>query len=218
MVADKKQKPAKKSADMLKLIKTNAESVANVEQEKPGADPVTEENVLKFIKGEMTWAQVQGINMEQAYEMAEIGYQLFLQGKNKEAATIFEGLIVLNPYDGYFHSVLGSIWARSDQSDKAIGEYSIAINLSPKDPQVLVNRAELLLKKGKFEDGLKDLRKAIDLDPEGTNSPAVHRAKALAKATGALIDEILQGKKGDKAKAAKPAAKTAAKPKAKPKK
>ncbi len=189
MVSEKSSKSPGSTKDFLKVITNNG-----IEAAKNGkTETVTPDNIAKFIRGEMTWAQVQGISMEQTYSLAEMGYQLFLQGKNSEAKKIFQGLIVLNPYDAYFHSVLGSILARSGEFDKAIQEYSIAINLEPKDPQVLVNRAELILKKGQFEDALADLKLAIGLDPKGSN-PAVIRAKALAAATLSLIEEILKSK------------------------
>ncbi len=189
MVTEKNPKSPGSTKDFLKVITSNT-AVATSSGE---TETVTPENIAKFIRGEMTWAQVQGIGMKQAYDLAEIGYQLFLQGKNSDAQKIFEGLIVLNPYDGYFHSVLGSIFARSGESDKAVREYSIAINLDPKDPQALVNRAELELQKGQFEDALNDLKAAIALDHDGQN-PAVIRARALASATVSMITEILKSK------------------------
>ncbi len=189
MVTTKSQNLTSSTKDFLKVIISNAPAAP-----KNGkTETVTPENIAKFIRGEMTWAQVQGLSMEQTYGIAEIGYQLFSQGKYSEAKKIFEGLIVLNPYDGYFHSVLGSILARTGESDKAIQEYSIAINLEPKDLQILVNRAELILKKGQFEEALSDLKKAIAMDPEGLN-PAVIRAKALGAATVSLIEEMLKSK------------------------
>ena len=189
MVTEKNPKSPGSTKDFLKVITSNT-AVATSSGE---TETVTPENIAKFIRGEMTWAQVQGIGMKQAYDLAEIGYQLFLQGKNSDAQKIFEGLIVLYPYDGYFHSVLGSIFARSGESDKAVREYSIAINLDPKDPQALVNRAELELQKGQFEDALNDLKAAIALDHDGQN-PAVIRARALASATVSMITEILKSK------------------------
>jgi Flp pilus assembly protein TadD len=189
MVTKKSAKSFGSTKDFLKVITSNAA----VASKNGKTETVTPESIAKFIRGEMTWAQVQGISMKQTYDLAEMGYQLFLQGRNSEAQKIFEGLIVLNPYDGYFHSVLGSIFARSGQADKAVQEYSIAINLDPKDPQVLVNRAELNLQKGQFEDALNDLKAAIALDPNGKHS-AVIRAKALASATVSMIAEILKSK------------------------
>ncbi|MES2504525.1 MAG: hypothetical protein V4534_06570 [Myxococcota bacterium] len=54
----------------------------------------------------MSIAELIGISKEEAYEMAEIGYRLLLQGKSAEAATIFEGLLVLNPDDNYLQNLL----------------------------------------------------------------------------------------------------------------
>ena len=47
--------------------------------------------------------------MAEAYSFAEIAYNLFEQGKYDQAQTIVEGLVISNPYDGYFHGLLGAI-------------------------------------------------------------------------------------------------------------
>lgn len=176
--------------ERLKVIRSNTAEVKMVNG-KP--QTVTPENIERFLKGELTWAQVQGLSMKQAYGIAEIGYQLFTQGKYGDAETIFKGLVALNPYDGYFHSVLGSIYARGGQDDRAIQEYSVAANLELADPQVYVNRAELLLKKGAFQEALSDLKQAVSSDPSG-KSPAVQRARSLAAATVKLLEQMLQSK------------------------
>ena len=176
--------------ERLRIVKSNKADV-KIENGKPTT--ITKENIAKFVKGEITWAQVYGLTMQQAYAMAEIGYQLFQQGKYQDAQTVFEGLIVLNPYDSYFHSVMGSILTKTGQEDKAIREYSISANLDPKNPQILVDRAELLLKKGQFQEALTDLKQATSLDPTGKN-PAVIRARGLASATIKLLEEVLKSK------------------------
>ena len=71
--------------------------------------------------------------MDQAYAFAEL-YQLFEQGRYDESQQIFEGLVIANPYDGYFHSVLGSIYARKDMHEEAV-EYTIASELDDEDLQ-----------------------------------------------------------------------------------
>ncbi|MDA0713112.1 MAG: tetratricopeptide repeat protein [bacterium] len=184
-----------KKTEALKLIKSAAQPKSPITKIDPAE--VTEANIAKFIRGEITLAQLQGITLDQAYAMAEIGYKLFLQGKYKDAIIIFDGLVALNPYDGYFHSVLGSIYARTNEEDKAIREFSVSANLSPHDPQVLVNLGELLLNKGQFEEALLSLKKAVALDSTGTN-PAVARAKALITATVALVKELLEKKEAKK--------------------
>ncbi len=143
---------------------------------------LTVKNLERFLLGELTLAQVQGITMEQAYAYAQLGYNVLQQGKLEDARKVFEGLVVLNPYDAYFHSVLGSVLARQENKDRALKEFTIAINLESQDPYVFVNRAELLLEREQYDDALEDLNMAIKLDKTGKH-PAIQRAKTLLAAT-----------------------------------
>ena len=54
----------------------------------------------------MSLAELMGISQKDAYEIAELGYQLMIHGKNTEAIKIFEGLLVLNPEDSYLKTLL----------------------------------------------------------------------------------------------------------------
>jgi type III secretion system low calcium response chaperone LcrH/SycD len=154
---------------------------------------MTEENWEKFVMGEITWAQLEGMTMEEAYAIADLGYTFFEQGKYDDAQTIFEGLVIGNPYDGYFHTMLGAIYAKKGMHEEAAEEYSIAIELDPENISAYVNRGELLLQHGEFEYAMDDLKAAIDLDPNGED-PSGIRARALAAATAAIIKEILEKK------------------------
>ena len=187
------QKQVLPSQESLMIVKNNQPEVQTDANGKPTT--VTPNNIARFMRGELTWAQVQGLSMQQVYSIAEIGYKLFMQGKYNDARTIFEGLIVLNPYDGYFYSVLGSIFAKQGKNEEALQNYTAAVHLSPFDIPSLINKAELLLKLGKFEEAFADLKKAIEVGEQNSN-PAVIRAKALASATHNLISEILKSKSG----------------------
>lgn len=189
-MAENKEKNPQTTQEYLELVKS---TVPEVKWEKGQPQTVTPENMNRFVRGELTWAQVTGVSMEQAYAMAELGYNLFNQGKFEDARKIFEGLIVLNPFDGYFHAMLGAVFARQNKPEEALRAFNIAAGLEPKDSQVFVNRAEIYLRTGKFEEALSDLRQAIEIDPEG-NNPAVIRARAMAAATVQLIQEIVKNK------------------------
>jgi type III secretion system low calcium response chaperone LcrH/SycD len=152
-------------------------------------DLYTPENIDKFIMGDITWAQLQGMTMEEAYGIAEYGYGLYQEGKFHDARTVFEGLVLCNPYDAYFHNMLGAVYQQLDLEDEAHEAYSIAIDLDEENLHALVNRGELLLKNGEFDKALDDLDKAIALDPDGTN-PAALRARALAMATAKAMDAL----------------------------
>jgi len=153
----------------------------------------SDENLTKFVLGEITWAELTGLTMQDAYAFAEIAYNLFEQGKYDQAQTIVEGLVISNPYDGYFHSLLGSIYGRKGMHEEAQEEYSIAIELNPKDLASHVNRAEILLQHGEIEKALRDLKTAVDLDPKG-DQPFGIRARALAQATASVLEEAMREK------------------------
>jgi tetratricopeptide (TPR) repeat protein len=151
----------------------------------------TPESFKKFVLGEITWAELTGLTMQEAYAFAEIAYNLFEQGKYDQAQTIVEGLVISNPYDGYFHGLLGAIYGRKGMHEEAAEEYSIAIELDPTNLSAFVNRAEILLQHGEIELALKDLKSAIDLDPKG-EKPFGVRARALAAATASILEEAMK--------------------------
>lgn len=169
----------------------------------------SDENLTKFVLGEITWAELTGLTMQDAYAFAEIAFNLFEQGKYDQAQTIVEGLVISNPYDGYFHSLLGSIYGRKGMHEEAQEEYSIALELNPNDLASHVNRAEILLQHGEIEKALMDLKQAVDLDPKG-EQPFGIRARALAQATASVLEEAMREKGLDVEKLKAQGAKSAA--------
>src|SRR5262245_26382093 len=151
---------------------TNAITVEFVDERRRKqelADTFTPERVEQFVTGGLTLGQLYGITIEEAYTVAEFGYTFFEQGRLKEAQTVFQSLVLSNPYDGYFHSVLGAIYQKLGLITGALEEYSIAIGLDPSDIPSLVNRGEIFLRLGGFEEAAADFRRAIGLDPQGKN-------------------------------------------------
>ena len=181
--------------DVLKAIERGDLEIEYVDPPNP-VDNFTPENFRKFLTGKITWAQLEGMTMEQAYAMAEFGYTMYQQGRYKDARTMFEGLLIGNPYDPYFHAMLGAVYTKLDMHEEATQEFSIAIELDPEDINSHVNRGELFLQHGEFEPAMEDLKAAIELDPDGKN-PASLRARALAAATAAAIKELIEKKKAE---------------------
>jgi Flp pilus assembly protein TadD len=99
---------------------------------------------------------------------------------------VFQALVLSNPYDGYFHTVLGAIYQRRGLDIGAIEEYTLAIALDPANIEAWANRGELFMKTGNFQQAAADFKKAIELDPAGANKSA-NRARALASATYAAL-------------------------------
>ena len=70
-------------------------------------DTFSPDRVERFIMGDLTLGQLYGITIEEAYSVAELGYTFMEQGRLNEAQTVFQGLVIGNPYDAYFHTVSG---------------------------------------------------------------------------------------------------------------
>jgi tetratricopeptide (TPR) repeat protein len=157
-------------------------------------DTFSPDRVEKFIMGNLTLGQLYGITIEEAYSIAEIGYTMMEQGRLKDAQTVFQGLVISNPYDGYFHAVLGSIYQKLGMVEGAIEEYTLAIGLDPANVEAHVNRGELLISKGNFIQAAGDFKKAIDLDPDGEN-PVANRARALSSIVAAALSKTIEDQK-----------------------
>lgn len=104
-----------------------------------------EEALKGFILGDLTLAQLEGISAEDIYAVADMGYDLFEEGKIEDARKIFEGLYTYNPMDPYFHSVLGSIYQRQSQFAEAARHYVSAVQLYPEDVTTWTNLGETQL-------------------------------------------------------------------------
>ena len=156
-------------------------------------DTFSPDRVEKFVMGELTLGQLYGITIEEAYSMAEIGYTMMEQGRLKDAQIIFQGLVLSNPYDGYFHAVLATIYQKLGMVDGAIEEYSLSLGLDPANVEAYVNRGELMIQKGNFIQAAEDFKTAIALDPNAEN-PSANRARALAAIVAAALSRALDAK------------------------
>jgi len=153
-------------------------------------DTFSPDRVEKFVMGDLTLGQLYGITIEEAYSIAEIGYTMMEQGRLKDAQTVFQGLVISNPYDGYFHAVLGSIYQKLGMVEGAIEEYTLSLGLDPANVEAYVNRGELMISKGNFVQAAGDFKRAIDLDPDGEN-PVANRARALASIVAAALSKAI---------------------------
>jgi tetratricopeptide (TPR) repeat protein len=156
-------------------------------------DTFSPDRVEKFVMGELTLGQLYGITIEEAYSMAEIGYTMMEQGRLKDAQIIFQGLVLSNPYDGYFHAVLGAIYQKLGMIDGAVEEYSLSLALDPSNVEAYVNRGELMIQKGNFIQAAEDFKSAIAMDPDAEN-PSANRARALAAIVAAALGQAINQK------------------------
>lgn len=143
-------------------------------------DAITQDNLKAFARGEMTWAQVEGITAQEAREIAQVGCDLSAAGRLDEARVIFEGLVEINPLDAAARAALGTVYQRMSLIKEALETYGDALKVDPKNVVALGNRGELRLR-ANDPNGLHDLADAVKADPRG-ETEAGKRARALAEA------------------------------------
>ncbi len=148
------------------------------------------DNLKKFVKGEMTWAEVEGMTFEEARAIAQVGCDLAAAGRLEESRVIFEGLVAGNPKDSGAQAALGTVYQKLGRIEDAISAYDAALELDARNPVALSNRGELRLKSGDNE-GLADLMRAIEADQAGETA-AARRAAALVKAITLQAVELLK--------------------------
>lgn len=181
--------------------------------ERPTYHP---DHVNKFMMGQMTLGDLEGITKQQQYEVAQIGRGYLASGKLDEAKKVFEGLLALDPFDAYFNMALGSIAQQKGELEEAEKRYSRALEINPFSATAYANRGEIRVLTGKLVEGAQDLVRAVQEDPDA-KEPATARARAtilvLKEQLGAVDVSQLESKAreatGSKIKAAQEAARKA---------
>jgi len=190
--------------DNFKIEKpTEAVSEGAVSERKPVVvDPdwkeklYSPERLEKYARGEIKLRDLHAISGPEMIYIAEMGYNLFQQGRYKDAKIIYDGLVALDPSIWYFHAALGAIQLEAKEAGLADEEFSLdaalkhlnqALELNPKDIASCVNRAEVYLYQAKILDAVNDLKAAVEMDPEGTNEQGL-RARRLAQEMLAAIE------------------------------
>ena len=141
---------------------------------------IVAENVMKFLEGKMTWAQVEGLTEEQATRFMQMGAYKMSAQHFEEARRIFECLASVNPADADAHALVGTAFQAEEKFDEAIAAFTEALKRNPKHVVALSHRGELRRKQGDAE-GFADLKRAAELDPMG-KSEAGRRAAQLVRA------------------------------------
>jgi Flp pilus assembly protein TadD len=161
-------------------------------EEAMNADTELKRRITAFTRGQMTWAEVEGMTFEEAKAIAQVGCDLAAAGRLDDAKIIFEGLVAGNPKDSAARAALGTVYQKLGRVPDAITEYTAAIESDPKNPVALANRGELRLKAGDRA-GFADLSKAVEADPYGETA-AGRRARGLVKAITLAAVQVAKGR------------------------
>lgn len=197
--------PANNKAKAQKPAKNATSPEPNVEAQRQAIEAAAKklnmtvlnwhpDSLLRFARGEITLAALDGMTQLQLNQMAEVGYNLLSQGKLEDARKIYAGLAVLNPYDPYYHLALGAISQRSNALEEAEKHYSRAIQINSGIGAAYANRAEVLIMLGKLNDAIGDLVQSVALSANTPNDPSSLRARATLNTIQQQITELQKKK------------------------
>jgi tetratricopeptide (TPR) repeat protein len=133
--------------------------------------------------------QYLGLSKEQIDAIALLGFQFYEQGKTRDAETLFEGLIALDPNVYYGHAGLGAMALHDEKLDEAVEHLTRAAALKPADPTVYANLGEALLRQAKFTKAASEFEHALALDPQ-QRDPGANRARAILHGMKNVVSEI----------------------------
>ena len=122
-----------------------------------------------------TLAEAVGLSQTQAQLLISKAFDLVDVGDLEGAESIFNGLLVLNPFDAAVHAALGAVLHEQGNLGAAEAAYDEAIRLDEASALARVNRGELRLRKGD-QTGLRDLEVAA-----AKASPVQQRAQYLLR-------------------------------------
>jgi Flp pilus assembly protein TadD len=146
-------------------------------------------DLSSLLEGQGTLREALGFDADQIASIAVLCRELVEQGKLDDAQTILEGIVLLDPQNGYLHTCLGSVYVQKGLKDAARAEYAYALKLDANDIAANTYYAELLIEQGDLERAASYLQKAVELDPEA-NDPFANRARTLAMMVAAVAREV----------------------------
>lgn len=115
--------------------------------------------------------------LERAYE----GFRYYEEGHYPQARAIFEDLAARDPAEGYYRTALGAIYLAEEDLEPSLHHFNVALEMNDTDSAALVNRGEVHLRLGNIMEAVRDLARAVELDPYD-KEPLTQRARLLAAA------------------------------------
>lgn len=113
------------------------------------------------------------------YLVAERGHSLHLQGRYREAAVIFQGLVAADPDNAYCRESLAAAWLALEEPEHAIEQLNALLMRQPGDLAIRARRLEAYLMAGNFPAAIRDFEFLEHLLP----SHQVHRLELTLEAT-----------------------------------
>jgi tetratricopeptide (TPR) repeat protein len=103
---------------------------------------------------------------EDIYLIAERGHSLHEQGRYREAAVIFQGLVAVDPQNHYCRESLAAAWLALGEPTRALEHLNVLLTRDPGDLSVRARRLEGSLMAGDFPAAVRDFEYLRHLLPK----------------------------------------------------
>ena len=117
-----------------------------------------------------------------------LGFELYQQGRMREAGAIFEGLIGVDDQMYHGYAGKGAVALAQEKLDEAVDWLTQALERNADDPTVHANLGEALLRLGRFDEAAAEFEKTLMLDPQ-QKDPRANRTHAILAGMHAMIEE-----------------------------
>ncbi len=151
--------------------------------------PAPVDTLTQVINGTLPLNTFFGLGEDQIQAIAALGYLNYQQGRIDDARQLFEGLVALDATNYFGYAGLGAIALSQNDLDAAETHLRDAASRNPKDPTVLANLGETLLRQTKTEEAAGFFKCALDLDPNHAD-PGANRARAILHGMEMVIEEL----------------------------
>jgi tetratricopeptide (TPR) repeat protein len=139
----------------------------------------------KFLRGEVTLAELMELDDKEIEVIFLMGNYLYNFGKYQPALNIFSVLTLYKPFISRYWRAAGAANQALKKYKEAIVAYDMALTTNLNDVVSYTYRGESKLSSGFAEDGVLDLRRAVEVGgPLGYYAQWVNRARALLKVRG----------------------------------
>src|SRR5438552_360190 len=99
-------------------------------------------------------------------DLGKRGNQKLAAGDYDGALADFQEVLRLDPADPAVHAWLGNAWQGKGELDRAIAEYTTAIDAGNREAQTYYNRAMTHSRKDEYELAIADYSAALAIEPD----------------------------------------------------
>ena len=143
----------------------------------------------KFLRGEVTLADLLGLDDKEIEVIFLMGHYLYNYGKYDAALNVFSVLTLYKPFVSRYWRAAGASNQALKNYKEAVVAYDMALTTNQNDVVSYTYRGECKISAGLVDQGLEDLKKAVQAGKgQSFYAQWVNRAKTLLQVRGIKVD------------------------------